>query len=389
MFGKKNRKPLGLYIHIPFCKSKCDYCDFCSFVPNNKGVVEHYTDALILQMEDWSARCRNYNVDSVYIGGGTPTYLDIRRVARIIDSAYSNFKIDKRAEFTIECNPATADYEYFKKLRKLGVNRLSIGCQSSHANELKALGRIHSFEQFKTCFEDAREAGFDNISVDLMYGIPEQTEQSFIETLTAVASLGPEHISLYALKIEDNTPFAAMRDKLVLPGEEAEYSMYSHAVEYLATRGYERYEISNFCRGGAASLHNLKYWHCDDYLGLGAGAHSYFDDERFSTTRVVRDYIDGLEIIGSDINIVASSEKIDSAECMDEYVMLGMRLAEGIVVSDFEKRFNASFAEKYGKRLDEYVGEGFVIKDEKGYKFSSNGMFVSNYILSDVLDLGE
>jgi oxygen-independent coproporphyrinogen-3 oxidase len=180
-----------------------------------------------------------------------------------------------------------------------------------------------------------------------------------------------------------------MRDKLVLPGEEAEYSMYSHAVDYLATRGYERYEISNFCRDGAASLHNLKYWHCDDYLGLGAGAHSYFEDERFSTTRVVRDYIDGLEIIGSDINIVASSEKIDSAECMDEYVMLGMRLAEGIVVSDFEKRFNTSFAEKYGKRLDEYVDEGFVIKDEVGYKFSSNGMFVSNYILSDVLDLGE
>ena len=155
MFGKKNRKPLGLYIHIPFCKSKCDYCDFCSFVPNNKGVVEHYTDALILQMEDWSSRCRNYSVDSVYIGGGTPTYLDIRRIARIIDAAYSNFKIAKNAEFTIECNPATADYEYFKKLRRLGVNRLSIGCQSSHANELKALGRIHGFEQFKACFADA------------------------------------------------------------------------------------------------------------------------------------------------------------------------------------------------------------------------------------------
>ena len=389
MFGKKNRKPLGLYIHIPFCKSKCDYCDFCSFVPNKKGVVEHYSDALILQKEDWSSRCRGYTIDSVYIGGGTPTYLDIRRIARIIDAAYSNFKIAKNAEFTIECNPATADYEYFKKLRRLGVNRLSIGCQSSHANELKALGRIHSFEQFKTCFGDAREAGFDNISVDLMYGIPGQTEQSFIETLTAVASLAPEHLSLYALKIEENTPFFAMRDKLTLPGEEAEYSMYSHAVDYLATRGYERYEISNFCRSGAASLHNLKYWHCDDYLGLGAGAHSYFEGERFSTTRVVRDYIDGLEIIGSNINIVASSEKIDSDECMDEYVMLGMRLADGIVVADFESRFNTSFAEKYGHRLDEYLDEGFVIKDEKGYRFSSNGMFVSNYILSDVLDLGE
>ncbi len=389
MFGKKERKPLGLYIHIPFCKSKCDYCDFCSLVPNNKGVVEHYTDALILQMEDWSSRCRNYGIDSVYIGGGTPTYLDIKRIGRIIDAAYRNFKISKNAEFTVECNPATADYDYLRKLRRLGVNRLSIGCQSAHDNELKALGRIHTFEQFADCFRDAREAGFDNISIDLMYGIPEQTEQSFIETLTAIASLEPEHISLYALKIEENTPFFAMKDKLPLPGEEAEYEMYSHAVEYLKTRGYDRYEISNFCREGAASLHNLKYWHCDDYLGLGASAHSYFEDERFSTTRVVRDYIDGLEIIGTDINIVASSEKIDSAECMDEYVMLGMRLAQGIVIKEFEERFHTSFAEKYGARFDEFVEGDFVEKDEIGYRFTSMGMFVSNYILSSVLDLGE
>lgn len=389
MFGKKNRKPLGLYIHIPFCKSKCDYCDFCSFVPNNKGVVEHYTDALILQMEDWSAACRKHSVDSVYIGGGTPTYLGIKRIGRIIDAAYRNFKIERGAEFTVECNPATADYEYFAKLRRLGVNRLSIGCQSANDNELKALGRIHTYKQFVECFNDAREAGFDNISVDLMYGIPEQTEQSFVETLTAVASLEPEHISLYALKIEESTPFHAMQDKLVLPGEEAEYRMYNHAVEYLKTRGYERYEISNFCREGAASLHNLKYWHCDEYLGLGASAHSYFEGERLATTRIVRDYIDGLEIIGTNIDIITSRDKIDSAECMDEYVMLGMRLAQGIVIKDFEERFGTSFAEKYGARLDAFVEGGFVEKDDVGYRFTSTGMFVSNYILSSVLDLGE
>jgi oxygen-independent coproporphyrinogen-3 oxidase len=220
-----------------------------------------------------------------------------------------------------------------------------------------------------------------------MYGIPNQTEQSFIESLTAVTSLGPDHISIYALKIEEGTPFHAMRDKLVLPDEETEYSMYSHAVDYLAAQGYERYEISNFCRKGAASLHNLKYWHCDEYLGLGASAHSYFEDERFATTCVVRDYIDGLEIIGSDINIVASSEKIDSAKCMEEYVMLGMRLTDGIFIEDFEARFNTSFNEKYGVRLDEYVEAGFVEKDDRGYRFTTNGMFVSNYILSAVLDL--
>ena len=387
MFGKKNRKPLGLYIHIPFCKSKCDYCDFCSFVPNNKGIIEHYVDALILQMEDWSSRCRDYIIDSVYIGGGTPTYLDIRRITRIINAIHSNFKVDKYAEFTMECNPATADLEYLKRVRRLGVNRLSIGCQSAHENELKALGRIHSFEQFKDCFNDARQAGFDNISVDLMYGIPYQTEQSFIESLSSVTALGPDHISIYALKIEEGTPFHAMRDKLILPDEEAEFTMYNHAVEYLAAQGYERYEISNFCRKGAASLHNLKYWNCDEYVGLGASAHSYFEDERLATTCVVRDYIDGLEIIGTDIDIVASSEKIDSVKCMEEYVMLGMRLTEGIVIEDFERRFNISFHEKYGCRFDEYIDDGFVAKDERGYRFTTNGMFVSNYILSDVLDL--
>ncbi len=389
MFGKKKRKPLGLYIHIPFCKSKCDYWDFCSLVPNNKGIVEHYTDALILQMEDWSSRCRNYSIDSIYIGGGTPTYFDIRRISRIIDAIYANFKVEKFAEFTVECNPATADLEYFRKLRRAGVNRLSIGCQSAHADELKSLGRIHTYAQFVSCYNDARAAGFDNISVDLMYGIPNQTEQSFIESLTAVTSLAPDHISIYALKIEDGTPFAAMRDKLTLPDEETEYSMYSHAVDYLAAQGYERYEISNFCRKGAASLHNLKYWHCDEYLGLGASAHSYFEDERFATTCVVRDYIDGLEIIGSDINIVTSSEKIDSGKCMEEYVMLGMRLTDGIVVEDFERRFNISFHEKYGHRFDEYIDDGFIVKDERGYRFTTNGMFVSNYILSDVLELDE
>jgi oxygen-independent coproporphyrinogen-3 oxidase len=338
-------------------------------------------------MEDWSSRCRKHTIDSIYIGGGTPTYLDIRRISRIIDAIYTNFKVEKSAEFTVECNPATADLEYFRKLRRAGVNRLSIGCQSAHLEELKALGRIHNYDQFVACFNDARRAGFDNISVDLMYGIPNQTEQSFIESLTAVTSLGPDHISIYALKIEEGTPFHAMRDKLVLPDEETEYSMYSHAVDYLAAQGYERYEISNFCRKGAASLHNLKYWHCDEYLGLGASAHSYFEDERFATTCVVRDYIDGLEIIGSDINIVASSEKIDSAKCMEEYVMLGMRLTDGIFIEDFEARFNTSFNEKYGVRLDEYVEAGFVEKDDRGYRFTTNGMFVSNYILSAVLDL--
>ena len=385
IFRRQDKKPLGLYIHIPFCRSKCEYCDFCSFVPNNKAVVEHYTDALLLQMEDWREKCKPYEIDSVYIGGGTPTYLDLPHLQRIIEGVYRNFK---NAEFSIEANPATVELEDLRRLRRLGVNRLSIGMQSAVPGELKALGRTHTVAESEQAFNDARRAGFDNISIDLMYGIPEQNVDSFMQSLSFVASRAPEHISLYALKIEDGTPFARRRETLALPGEDAEYDMYMRAVDYLDARGYKRYEISNFSVPGYESKHNLKYWHCDEYLGLGASAHSYFGRERFSSTRVVRDYIDGLEIIGSDINIIASCDKIRSRESMDEYVMLGMRLEEGICVRDFDARFGVSFKEKYGVLLDEYIKDGFVTFDGERYRFTSNGMFVSNYILSSVLDLG-
>ena len=388
IFRKQDKKPLGLYIHIPFCRSKCEYCDFCSFVPNNKAVVEHYTDALLLQMEDWREKCKPYEIDSVYIGGGTPTYLDLPHLQRIIEGVYRNFKVKKNAEFSIEANPATVELEDLRRLRRLGVNRLSIGMQSAVPGELKALGRTHTVAESEQAFNDARRAGFDNISIDLMYGIPEQSVDYFMQTLSIVASRAPEHISLYALKIEDGTPFARRRETLALPGEDAEYDMYMRAVDYLDARGYKRYEISNFSVPGYESKHNLKYWHCDEYLGLGASAHSYFGRERFSSTRVVRDYIDGLEIIGSDINIIASCDKIRSRESMDEYVMLGMRLEEGICVRDFDARFGVSFKEKYGVLLDEYIKDGFVTFDGERYRFTSNGMFVSNYILSSVLDLG-
>lgn len=385
----KQKKPLGLYVHIPFCRSKCDYCDFCSIVPNSNSVVEHYTDALILQMEDYSARLRPYLIDTVYIGGGTPTSLDEKRLTRIIENIYRNFKIAKKAEFTIEANPATCDLKSLRRLRKLGVNRLSMGLQSVHDNELRALGRIHTFADLRDTYEAARTAGFDNVSLDLMYGIPEQTEKSFAQTLSTVTALEPDHISMYALKIEDGTPFARRKDSLVLPDEDTQYSMYMNGVEYLASRGFERYEISNFARGKKYSAHNLKYWHCEEYFGLGAAAHSFLDGERISTTRNIRDFIDGLEIVNNDINVIDSKVAVKGEALADDYVMLAMRLSEGVNVADFNAKFGIDFNEKYGAILDDYVDEGFVEKDERGYRFTSQGMFVSNYILSDVLGLDE
>lgn len=384
------KSPLGLYIHIPFCRSKCQYCDFCSFAPKEEEIVQRYIDALILQMEDNAEVCRPYNVDSIYIGGGTPTYLDVKDLCRILDAVNENFRVDRDAEITVECNPATVDRKYLTRLRRRGVNRLSLGLQSTFNNELAALGRIHNYEDFIRTFEDARAAGFDNISVDLMYGIPEQTEDSFTETLNRLIALSPEHLSLYALKIEDGTPFAEKKDSLPLPNDDTQFNMYITACDTLRRSGYEQYEISNFSKPGYASLHNLKYWHCDDYLGLGINAASYLDGERFQTIRDIDTYIEALEVMYNDIDIEASRQKITSGECMDEYVMLGMRLVEGVNAREFEERFHVSFEEKYGARLRAYVEDGFVISDGKGtsFRFSPKGMFVSNYILSDVLSLG-
>ncbi|MBQ2378152.1 MAG: radical SAM family heme chaperone HemW, partial [Clostridia bacterium] len=243
---KKTKKPLGLYIHIPFCLKKCAYCDFYSCTGCDPDLVHHYISSCMLQMEDISESCRGYEIDTVYVGGGTPTTLPIKEFERLLSAVERNFKLSKYAEITTEANPATADKKYLKALRKLGVNRLSIGFQSANISELKLLGRIHTVEDFANMYKDARAAGFDNISVDLMYGIPAQSMQSFQSTLEYVCDMNPEHLSLYCLKIEEGTPFCEMRDSLELPGEDAEYDMYMWAVDYLRGRGYDRYEISNF-----------------------------------------------------------------------------------------------------------------------------------------------
>lgn len=250
LFRKQEKKPLGLYIHIPFCRSKCDYCDFCSFVPNNQAVIEHYTDALLLQMEDWRDKCRPYEIDTVYIGGGTPTFLDMPRLQRIIEGVYRNFKVAKDAEFSMESNPATVNFENLRRLRRLGVNRLSIGMQSAVPGELKALGRSHTVTDSEAAFNDARRAGFDNISIDLMYGIPEQTVDSFMQSLSFAASRAPEHISLYALKIEDGTPFARRRESLPLPDEDAEYEMYMACHRLSRHARLQEIRDIQFCKAG-------------------------------------------------------------------------------------------------------------------------------------------
>ena len=377
-------KTLGLYVHFPFCINKCPYCDFYS--QTDMTEAKRYTDALVLQMQDYKDAASRHDVDTIFFGGGTPTALPTKLLLNVIDGIYDNFNVIGEAEFTIEANPATIKLSDLKKLRRAGVNRLSIGLQSASDKELKALGRIHTFEDFKESFFSARKAGFDNISVDLMYGIPTQTKESFERTLNEVIALSPEHISMYGLKIEDGTPFAKRKDQLRLPDEDSECDMYFSAIELLRENGYGQYEISNFARRARQCEHNLRYWNCEEYLGFGPGAHSYFGNRRFAYKRSAEDYINNLEFPGSVPDMVSENYEIKPNERLGEYVMLRMRLSEGVDTEFFAAKFGVDFEKLFGRYLKLYSQGGFLEKKGRSWAFTPKGMYVSSYILSSMLD---
>jgi oxygen-independent coproporphyrinogen-3 oxidase len=398
------KKSLGLYIHIPFCQAKCAYCDFYSMSGATDDNMQRYTDALLLQMEDYSKAAKSYTVNTVFIGGGTPTILPVKCMTSLIDGIYRNFDVAKNAEFTLEANPATISLRTLVKYRREGVNRLSIGLQSADSNELSALSRIHTKLDFETSYLAARKAGYDNINIDIMYGIPFQTLDSFTRTLDYVTGLEPEHISMYGLKIEEGTPFANNSNSLMLPDEDTEADMYLSGVAYLETKGYRHYEISNFAQPGFECRHNLKYWNCDEYLGLGCAAHSYFANNRFSFKRNMGLYIDAMEAdiekggIMTEDGAALSYEQFKSAELVEElysltpeervgeYIMLRLRLADGISSAKFSARFGLNFDALYGRRLKIYIDNGFMTYDGDMYALTAKGMYVSNYILSNLLE---
>ena len=372
-------KTLGLYIHIPFCRSKCLYCDFCSFPRQDEEKMTEYAQALFRDLRAHAPACRDYLVDTVFLGGGTPTTFPAYLLKELMGKIYKYYNVAPNAEITAECNPVTGERELFARMRAAGINRLSIGLQSAHEKELKALGRLHTFDTFATCFSDARAAGFDNISVDVMSGIPHQPPESRRETLQKVLALSPEHISSYDLIIEAGTPFARKRATLSLPDEEAARRMYLEGIAFLAENGYAQYEISNFARPGYESRHNLKYWNCDEYLGFGVAAYSDFGGARFGNSRDIEAYIAGRDI-------TEEKSVLDAEERINEYVMLRFRLSEGINTAAFEERFGLSFEETYAKKLAPYVSAGLVTRGEAGYSFSQEGMLVSNTILYEILD---
>ena len=372
-------KKLGIYLHIPFCGSKCHYCDFCSFPNQSENTKQAYCDALCAQMKRYAPLAADYEVDTVYFGGGTPTALPAEMLCALLDQVKQLFCVAKDAEITAECNPATANAAYFSAMRKAGFNRLSIGAQSMHESELRLLGRAHTVEDFRATVQLARAAGFENISADLMYGIPEQTRQSLAESVGALCEIGVEHISAYGLKIEEGTPFFQKKDTLNLPDDDEVAAMYEDTVASLAAHGLVRYEISNFARAGYESRHNLKYWECDEYLGFGVAAYSCFAGRRFGISRDFGAYLDTREDF-------EENEPISSHEQMTEYVMLGLRLEKGIDKRAFVSRFGVEFDAVYGARLAPYIGSGFVLDSAENCRFTTSGFLVSNTILSEVLD---
>ena len=386
MAEKAIDSPLGIYIHIPFCVQKCKYCDFTSFANQCSETKSRYVEALKKDISLAAQHLKNKTVDSIYFGGGTPTCLSPDDISDVIKIVFDSYNVSRDTEITTECNPATISKDGLRQLHSSGFNRLSIGLQSVHNNELQALGRIHTFEDFLQTYDNAAGAGFNNVSLDLMYGIPHQTVESFQRTLETVASLEPQHISAYGLIIEPGTEFFAKRDSLPLPDEEAEYEMYKMADATLIKLGYEHYEISNYALNGKRSRHNMKYWQLDDYIGFGISAHSLINGKRYYITSKIPDYID--HFLFNDKTEHCFIEEIpDDLTLCEEYVMMRLRLADGLLVDDMIKRFPNDPLDKYLNRMSKFIDSGHIINSKGKYFLSADGMYISNYILSDILDL--
>lgn len=361
-------KPIGLYIHIPFCNGKCPYCDFYSVNPESEKVTA-YVNALCREIDKSDIIC-----DTVYFGGGTPSLIGSDNIAKIMN----HIKRTHDCEATLECNPSdtgAADSGFdFSVVAKSGINRISMGLQSADDYERKILGRRGGCRDVERAIARAKNAGINNISLDLMLGIPDQTEESLEKSIEFCKNSGAKHISAYILKIEEGTPFYKIKNTLSLPDEDKTCDLYLSAVEMLKNAGYHQYEISNFSEKGFESRHNLKYWHCEEYLGIGASAHSFFGGRRFYYERSLDDFING--IIPTDDGIGGDEE---------EYIMLALRLSEGLIFRNYEQRFGKSIPQNIIKKARELEEHGLVNADDDSISLTVRGFLVSNSIISSLI----
>ena len=366
-------KPVGLYVHIPYCVRKCGYCDFCSRA-SASGIPDGYIASLLSEAELYKEK--RLSLDTVYIGGGTPSLMTPKQLSTLVLGLRECFDILPSAEFTVECNPGTARFDFFRECRRLGINRISFGLQSVHDSELRLLERIHTYADFLAAYGEARDAGIENISVDLMYGIPEQTEESFSETLASAVALGVEHISAYGLIIEEGTRFFNERDSLSLPDEDAECDMYYLADRYLTENGFSHYEVSNYAREGRESRHNLKYWHLEEYIGLGASAHSFFGGKRYYNALDVDGYVSRAR------GVLGICEESDPKS---EYIMLKLRLKEGLSLSEYEGMFGVDLLSEKSEAVERFVSLGLVELCQGQLFLTAEGFYLSNLIIGELI----
>ena len=375
---------LGIYIHIPFCKQKCFYCDFCSFANKNE-MQEKYVEAVINEIKNITHK-EKYTVTTIYFGGGTPSILNPEYIKNILQEIESSFEILDDAEITIEINPGTVNEEKLKKYKEYGINRLSIGLQSTNDKILKKIGRIHDYKQFEETFFYARKCGFKNINIDLMIGLPTQAVEDVKQTLEKIIQKNPEHISVYSLIIEEGTIIEKMinENKLQLPDEETERIMYWTVVNELKENGYNQYEISNFSKKTYESKHNTNCWKQKQYIGLGTSAHSYLNKKRYSNTNNIEEYIKNIQENNISKNITIHEEQTEEST-MNEYMLLGLRMIQGININEFKQKFKTDPTIKYKKILEKLQKENLIQITKTSIKLTKQGIDFGNIVWEEFI----
>lgn len=363
---------VGLYVHIPFCIRKCKYCDFVSFDCSD-SLKGSYIDMLETEAEKY----RGIEVDTVFVGGGTPTSLEVEELEKLLKIIKCNFIINN-AEFTVEANPKTLTEKKLKILKTYGVNRISVGVQSFDDDELLRIGRIHDAKNAFETIELIKKCGFENISIDLMSALPSQSFESFSKSLKTAVLCKPSHISCYSLILEEGTPLFLEYEKgnLDLPDEDTERKMYEYACDYLESEGYKQYEISNFAKEGMESLHNIKYWECREYIGLGIAAHSYYKGIRYSNTNDLSQYLNG-KFSSGEKSVLTLEDKIE------EFMIMGLRMTRGVSKDEFYKRFGLRIENVYKNEISKFIDYGFLIENDGFLRLSREGISVSNSILCE------
>ncbi|MDK0702908.1 radical SAM family heme chaperone HemW [Clostridium perfringens] len=373
---------ISLYIHIPFCAQKCLYCDFPSFARKDH-LRKAYIEALNKEIISLREKHNNLEINTIFIGGGTPSVLEADELECLLKEV-AKLNMAKDIEYSMECNPGNLTEEKLEVMKKYGVNRISMGLQAKQDNLLKGLGRIHNYKTFKENFLLAKKVGFNNINVDLMFGLPNQRLNEWEETLREIISLEPAHISAYSLIIEEGTAFYNLyeNDKLKLPTEEEERKMYHLAKKILEENGFNQYEISNYAKEGKECRHNLAYWNMDNWIGVGSASASYIDGKRIKNISSVEKYINSINEKGEAVEEIINNSKNDN---MEEFMFMGLRKINGIDENEFKKRFSMNINDVYGEILNKYIGEGLLIRESGRIFLSEKGIEISNIIMADFL----